>query len=159
MMINKQRLASKMTRLALAIAVMAGMLGTQACKQSAPIAKQSEQIVRIEAITVPTVMPDVMPVFPGGENALMDFISRNLSYPSSAMEQGIEGRVNLRYLVDIDGSIKNVVVVKGIDPACDNEAVRVIKRMPKWTPGQKNGVNIPVYYNIPILFKLNIVNR
>lgn len=98
--------------------------------------------------------PDVMPVFPGGDEGLMNYISQRLMYPKSAQEQGIEGRVQLRYVIDKDGAVKNVEVVKSVDPACDREAMRVIKGMPKWTPAQKDGVSVATYYTIPILFKL-----
>ena len=142
-----------MAKFALTLPVLACTLFiTLACSQSATMAKQSESK---EIIPITTVIPDVMPVFPGGDEGLMNYISQRLMYPKSAQELGIEGRVTLRYVIDKDGTVKNVEVVKSVDPACDREAMRVIKGMPKWTPAQKDGVSVATYYTIPILFKLN----
>jgi len=102
----------------------------------------------------PRLAVESMPVFPGGDAALMQYISNNLRYPISAQEAGIEGRVTIRFVVDQDGSIKNVEVIRALDPACDEEATRVIKAMPKWTPGRDKGVNVAVYYTIPIKYQL-----
>lgn len=95
-----------------------------------------------------------MPVFPGGETEMQKFIKDNLKYPVVAMESGISGRVTLRFVVAKDGSIQNVTVARGIDPACDREAVRVVKSMPKWIPGKQNGTNVAVYFTLPIYFRL-----
>jgi protein TonB len=97
---------------------------------------------------------EVMPSFPGGETALMKWLHDNLSYPPIASEQGIQGRVSLKFVVTSDGSIGEVIVVKGLEPSCDREAVRVIKKMPKWIPGKQNGNPVFVYYSLPIHFKL-----
>lgn len=109
--------------------------------------------------TEPTAKPfttvEEMPSFPGGEKALMDYISENLKYPTVAQEAGIQGRVIIRFVVDNDGSISNVNILRGIDPACDNEAVRVVEAMPKWKPGKQRGKPVSVYFTLPIVFRLN----
>ena len=90
-----------------------------------------------------------MPTFPGGETELMKFIRDNLKYPVIAQENGIQGRVILRF-----GAIDNVTVLRSLDPTCDKEAIRVVKSMPKWIPGKQNGNNVPVYFTLPVVFKL-----
>lgn len=95
-----------------------------------------------------------MPQYPGGEMELMKYLSSNIKYPTMAAEQGIEGRVVLQFVVGKDGRISDVKVVRTLDPACDKEAVRVVKSMQKWIPGMQNGRNVPVYFTLPVLFKL-----
>jgi len=106
------------------------------------------------AIQKPFVYVEVMPLFPGGDVALMKWLSGNITYPPIAREQGIEGRVSLRFVIKPDGSVDNVEIVKGLDPSCDQEAVRVLKKMPKWIPGRQNGTAVPVYYSLSVSFKL-----
>jgi len=96
-----------------------------------------------------------MPEFPGGEVALMKFLSTNVHYPTSASEMGIEGRVILRFIVSKTGVVSDVEIIRGLDPACDQEAIRAIYMMPKWIPGRQNGRDVPVYFTIPIKFTLN----
>ncbi len=98
---------------------------------------------------------EVMPQFPGGDEELMKYISSNLKYPQVAQEMGVEGRVTLRFVVNKSGEVGGVEVVRSLDPACDKEAMRVIRSMPNWIPGRQGGRNVSVYYTIPILFKLN----
>lgn len=99
-------------------------------------------------------MVEQMPQFPGGEEELLKFISENLKYPYVASESGIQGRVIVRFVVSVTGEVTNIEIMRGLDPSCDREAIRVIKTMPKWIPGKQNGKNVPVYFTIPILFKL-----
>ena len=97
-----------------------------------------------------------MPEFPGGSGALMAWIDQNLHYPSIAEENGIQGRVVCTFVVERDGSITNVKVSRSIDPSLDKEAVRVLKKMPKWNPGRlADGVAVRVRYTVPVTFKLN----
>ncbi|MCL2651104.1 MAG: energy transducer TonB [Candidatus Azobacteroides sp.] len=96
-----------------------------------------------------------MPYFPGGEKELMSYLGRNIKYPVVAQEIGVQGTVTLRFVVDKDGNIKDVTVLRSLDPSCDKEAIRVVKSMPTWTPGRQNGVPVAVYYTIPVRFKLN----
>ena len=95
-----------------------------------------------------------MPVFPGGEQALMDYVSKNVVYPQEAQEKGISGRVFVCFIVEKDGSVNEVSVMRGIGGGCDDEAVRVIKAMPKWKPGKMKGEAVRVSYMMPITFKL-----
>jgi len=96
---------------------------------------------------------EVMPQFPGGDEELMKFIHDNLKLPASAAEAGIQGRVTLRFTVTTTGEVTDVKVIRSLDPACDAEAIRVIRKMPNWIPGSQNGKNVPVYYTFPIIFK------
>jgi len=96
-----------------------------------------------------------MPVFPGGDAELLKYISKNLVYPPIAAENGVQGKVTLRFVVSKSGSVDKVEVVRSLDTACDKEAVRVVKSLPKFIPGKQNGVNVSVWYTLPITFKLN----
>lgn len=97
---------------------------------------------------------EVPPQFPGGDKALMQWLGENIKYPTIAAEQGIQGRVVLRFVVGPDGSVGNVEVQRSLDPSLDKEAIRVVKKMPKWIPGKQNGNSVYVYYTLPVLFKL-----
>ena len=95
-----------------------------------------------------------MPSFPGGPSALFEYLSKNIRYPALAEENGIQGRVIVAFFVGKDGSINDVRVVKGVDKSLDNEAIRVVKSMPRWTPGRQNGIPVAVKYTVPVTFKL-----
>ena len=95
-----------------------------------------------------------MPEFPGGEKAMMDFVAQNVQYPKEAMEKEISGRVLVGFIVEKDGSISETEVVKGIGGGCDEEAVRVVKAMPKWKPGKQKGKPVRVHFMLPLTFKL-----
>lgn len=95
-----------------------------------------------------------MPSYPEGDEAMAKFISENLQYPESAKGAGVQGRVMVRFVVRKDGSLDTVQILRGIDDACDAEAMRVVRIMPKWNPGRQNGSAVDVYYTIPIKFAL-----
>ena len=116
--------------------------------------KVVEEVQEVKEENVVFEVAEQMPSFPGGENALMEFLSKNTKYPSVAEENGIQGRVVCTFVVEANGSITNVKVVRGLDPALDREAVRVIKSMPKWIPGKQNGKTVRVTYTVPVTFKL-----
>ena len=97
---------------------------------------------------------DSMPEYPGGQAALVSFLSSNINYPESAAENGVEGRVVVRFFVAEDGSIIEPQVVQSVDPALDKEAIRIVLAMPKWKPGEKDGHPVCVDYMIPINFRL-----
>jgi TonB family protein len=101
---------------------------------------------------------DEMPQFPGGENALMEYVSKNVVYPEEAKEKEIQGRVFISFVVEKDGSIGEVKVLRGIGGGCDEESVRVISDMPRWKPGKQKGKAVRVSYQIPIMFKLGQTN-
>lgn len=92
--------------------------------------------------------------FPGGQAALSKWLSNNLRYPERAQQNDIQGRVIVEFIVNLDGSIQNVKVIKGVDKDLDNEAIRVVKKMPKWQPGKNNGVAVRSYFTLPVNFKL-----
>lgn len=95
------------------------------------------------------------PKFPGGEAALMRYLSSHLQYPAMAAEQGIEGKVVLQFVVTKNGSVGEVKIARSLSPDCDNEAKRVVKSLPKFTPGRQNGQAVNVWYTLPVTFKLN----
>ncbi len=95
-----------------------------------------------------------MPEFPGGMNSLLDYIAKNIKYPEEAQQKGIKGRVILQFIVNTDGSLSDFKIIRGVDPQLDAEALRVVKSMPKWTPGKDKGKVVPVYYTVPISFGL-----
>jgi protein TonB len=98
---------------------------------------------------------ECMPSFPGGNAALMAYLSSNVHYPPVAEENGIQGRVVCSFVVNRDGSIADAVVVRSVDPSLDNEALRVVKSMPRWNPGKQNGEAVRVKFTVPVSFKLN----
>ena len=99
-------------------------------------------------------MVEEMPSFPGGPAALMQFLQSNTHYPAVAQENGVQGRVTVSFVVEKDGSITDVQVARSADPSLDKEAIRVVKSMPRWTPGRQNGSTVRVKFNVPVTFKL-----
>ena len=97
---------------------------------------------------------EVMPEFKGGLNELISYMQKSVTYPEKSKKKNIEGKVFVKFVVEADGSITNITVLKGVNEELDNEAIRVIKNMPKWNPGKDDGVPIRVYFNIPINFRL-----
>lgn len=95
-----------------------------------------------------------MPQFPGGQKALLQYISDNIKYPSIAQENGIQGRVVVRFVVKRDGSVGEVQVLRGVDATLDKEAVRVVKSIPNFIPGKQNGHAVNVWFTLPVQFKL-----
>ncbi len=100
------------------------------------------------------VVVEEAPQFPGGESAFMKYLNDNIRYPVIAQENGIQGRVTCQFVVERDGSISDVQVVRGQDPSLDKEAVRVIQGMPRWKPGKQRGAPVRVRYTLPVLFRL-----
>ena len=92
--------------------------------------------------------------FPGGMAALMRWLNNNMRYPEAAQQNDIQGRVIVNFVVEKDGSIANVKIAKGVDKDLDREALRVVKKMPKWQPGKNNGVAVRSYFNLPVIFRL-----
>jgi len=95
-----------------------------------------------------------MPVFPGGEAAMLQYLSTNIRYPSVAREGNLTGIVYISFVVDKNGEIDNIQLVKGIGGGCEEEAIRVIKKMPQWRPGKQNGQSVNVQYMLPVAFRL-----
>ncbi|MDU1890548.1 MAG: TonB family protein [Dysgonomonas sp.] len=101
------------------------------------------------------VQYETMPSYPDGVKAMYDFIKEHLLYPVSAIEEKVEGRVMVRFLVSRTGCIEDAQVIKGIHPDCDSIAVRIVRKMPKWIPGSSRGIANSVYFTLPIHFKLS----
>jgi len=101
------------------------------------------------------VIVEKQPEFPGGSAAMMSFLSNNIKYPVVAQENGIFGRVTCSFVVNIDGSIVDIEVIRGVDPSLDKEAMRVISTMPRWTPGEQRGRPVRVRFTLPVQFRLN----
>lgn len=113
----------------------------------APVEEEEEEVV--------FVVVETMPEFPGGQQALFKYLSENVKYPVIAQENGIQGRVICQFVVNKDGAIVDVEVVRsGGDPSLDKEAIRVIKSMPKWNPGKQRGKAVRVKYTVPVNFRL-----
>jgi protein TonB len=100
------------------------------------------------------IIVESMPVFPGGEEARLKYLSENVKYPVMAKEAGIQGKVFLEFVVEKDGSVTDAKVIRGIGGGCDEEALRVVENMPRWIPGKQRGVAVRVRFNMPIRFVL-----
>lgn len=116
--------------------------------------QEVKQVIQEEVDNTVYTIIQKMPTFPGGEAAMMKFISDNIKYPPMAKEAGIKGTVFVTFVVDREGNITNPQIMKGIGGGCDEEALRVIKMMPKWSPGEQNGKKVLVKINVPIKFVL-----
>ena len=111
---------------------------------------EEEDVVEAEVFTIVEEMPE----YPGGLNKLTDYLTKNIKYPQMARESGIQGRVFVNFVVEPDGSVSNINVMRSLGGGCDEEAVRVVKNMPKWKPGRQRGKAVRVSYILPIMFKL-----
>ena len=92
--------------------------------------------------------------FPGGDGELMKFLQKNIQYPQMERDNDIQGKVLLRFVVMEDGAVQDVTVLRGASPGLDKEAVRVVKTLPKFKPGKQQGKAVRVYFNLPVIFKL-----
>ena len=113
-----------------------------------PVVKPDEEVIE------PYLQVEVMPTFPGGEQELLKYLAENVKYPRLAREAKIQGLVIVRFVVDADGFVGNIELLRGIGAGCDEEALRVVNSMPKWEPGYQNNRAVPVIYNMPIRFAL-----
>lgn len=95
-----------------------------------------------------------MPMFPGGDAEMMKYLATSIKYPEIAVKNNEQGRVVVGFVVECDGSITDVNILRGVSPSLDKEAMRVVKEMPKWTPGKKDGSVVRVKYQVPIAFKM-----
>lgn len=154
MKINSLLLKSTLLLFVLCLNTYAWGQISSATINSSPDTKTLDGVVDSTKKTEPIYAADIMPSFPGGENGLFEFIRTNLRYPREAMEKSIEGRVSIRFVVTETGNVEDVIVFKPLSPLLDAEAVRVVKMMPKWTPGKLKGKNVPVYFILPMMFKL-----
>jgi TonB family protein len=131
------------------------------CKSNGNTTPKEEKAAVAEAQATPQNEDDIftgsvekMPEFPGGTNAMFNFISKNVTYPESAKEAGVEGKVYVQFVVEKDGSLSSFQVIRGVSDELDAEAIRVSKMMPKWTPGMNEGKPVRVQFTLPFNFKL-----
>lgn len=113
-----------------------------------------QKVIEVKQEEKPLTVVEQMPQFPGGDGELMKFLNGEIKYPVVAAENGIQGRVVVRFVVGKDGKVSDVKVVKALDPSLDKEAIRVVQKMPNWVPGKQNGRNVAVYYTLPVTFRL-----
>jgi TonB family protein len=144
-------------RMALVIPITVLNLSLFSCtiKQQESEADMPATKANMQAQTLVFEVVEQKPSFQGGdENTFSSWVKEHTSYPPSAKEQGIQGRVMLSFIIDVDGSVQNVTVLRGVDPALDREAVRAVSSAPKWTPGRQDGQIVKVRYNFPVTFQL-----
>jgi protein TonB len=128
--------------------------------KNTPVTKDDSLVYIPESDPAVATEPEIpyfleeMPVFPGGQEALMRFIGEKINYPEEAAVNGIQGRVTVQFVVWKDGTVKMIEVLKGVDPLLDKEATRVITMMPKWKPGKQNGEPASVKFVVPVYFRL-----
>jgi protein TonB len=103
----------------------------------------------------PYLIVEQMPEFPGGAAKMLQYLGKNIRYPFIAQQTGTEGKVFVQFVIDADGKVSDVVIIKGLSKECDEEAVRVVKSMPAWKPGKQNGMAVPVKFVFPIMFRMN----
>lgn len=111
-----------------------------------------QQIVDVQVYSFAIV--EEQPIFPGGETALLEFIAKNTHYPEEAIEAGVSGKVFIGFIIGTKGKVTDVKLLRGVSPALDNEALRVVKSMPDWTPGRQNGKPVRVAFQVPVNFTL-----
>ena len=140
---------------ALPVAALLLMVG---CKPAAQEPQQTETAQTEVTENTPEgevfLVVEVEPQFEGGLEALYKYLAENIKYPEQAKSDGIQGRVFVRFVIEADGSVTNAQVLRGIGGGCDEEALRVVEAMPKWTPGMQQGKPVRVQFNLPITFKL-----
>ena len=113
-----------------------------------------EEVQETDVVEVPFVVVEEMPMYPGGDAALLKFIMEHVQYPEVAKENNIQGRVIIRFCVTAKGGVSQVSVLKGVDPELDKEAIRVVNTLPAFKPGKQGGKPVPVWYMVPITFTL-----
>ena len=118
--------------------------------QNAPQPSYVDSTTRVKVFDV----VEQMPQYPGGDEKMFEFIAQHLKYPDIAVESCVQGSVFIRFIVFSNGKPGDYKVLRSLDPAFDKEAIRVLKLMPRWIPGKQNGVNVNVYFYLPIKFKL-----
>ncbi len=123
---------------------------TEVVEEYTPVEVEEEEVVEAEVFTI----VEEMPSYPGGDMKMYEYLGKNIKYPQIARESGIQGRVFVNFVVEPDGSVSNVKVLRGIGGGCDEEAIRVVKSMPKWKPGKQRGKAVRVSYTLPVVFKL-----
>ena len=133
-------------------------VGNIACAQNVPLIIDPDKVDQYLAERKDTInvydCVEQMPSFPGGTQKLKEFIEENLRYPKELEESCVQGRVIVRFIVERNGKLSNVKVVKSVHPVLDKEALRIVKLLPRWIPGRQNGITVRVKCYIPIIFRL-----
>lgn len=114
----------------------------------------STKVTEQEEVDELPILVEKKPEYPGGEAAMYKFIDKHIKYPKKARKEGIEGIVYVQFIIDKEGNITKAKVIKGIGYGCDEEALRVVNKMPKWTPGTQRGKPVQVTFTLPFNFKL-----
>ena len=139
-------------------ATLTGALEQNAASATTTTVQETAEDSRVQETAEDSRVYDVveqMPSFPGGLNALMQWISKNMKYPEEAEKKGIQGRVLVSFIVDKTGAVRDAKIAKSVDPLLDKEALHVVSVMPKWIPGKQNGKPVNVKYVVPLSFRLN----
>ena len=158
MMLNKKSNRARLLKLFALVPIVGAALALQAetvndYVYNEPQTPQKEKVVKKNSNVFEVV--EQMPQFPGGASELMKYLSQTVKYPAAAEKAGIQGRVIATFVVEADGSISDAKVIRKVNDDLDAEALRVIRSMPKWTPGMQSGKPVRVKYTIPITFKLD----
>jgi protein TonB len=128
-------------------------------KNQAPPPPPPKQAVSQQNAKEIFTVVEQMPSFPGGEKALDQFIREHMIYPTEAAQHGTQGKVYVTFVVEADGTLSEIALLRGIGSGCDEEAVRIVKAMPKWNPGMQRGVAVRVQFNQLIKFEINKENQ
>lgn len=110
----------------------------------------SQELTPNDSTQKNTTFAEVMPEFPGGNEALYTFLGKNYKYPKQDRKNKIEGKIITKFMIDTNGNVQDITIIKSVSAACDAEAIRVLKQMPKWKPGTQKGVPVNVYFTLPI---------
>ena len=146
----------RMGKAAMVAGLSVGLLGaSQVALAQTPDSLRMDTIEEVVEQELFGMIPETMPSFRGGEQKLFEFIGKNVVYPQEAIDAGIEGKVFVEFYIEKDGTVCDAKVLRGIGYGCDEEALRVIGLMPKWSPGKQRGKAVRVRYTLPINFKLS----
>ena len=152
-MMNKQQTKGiGRAKYLVALPLAAALVAVNQVDALARVAEEPAPLVLQQAKAYTTV--EYMPEFPGGMEGILGYIAKNIKYPEEAQKKGIKGRVVVQFIVNTDGHLSDFEILRGVDPQLDAEALRVVKSMPKWTPGKHEGKIVPVYYTLPVIFEL-----
>jgi len=127
------------------MSMMAVLSLTTANAQKTVVSQKNQKVFEVA---------EQMPEYPGGMMAMMEFLQDNMKYPADAEKQKVQGKVMVSFIVETDGSISDVKVMKNVFPSLDAEAIRVVKAMPRWTPGKQKGKVVRVHFSLPITYRL-----
>lgn len=146
----------RMGKAAIVAGLSVGLLGaSQVALAQTPDSLRMDTIEEVVEQELFGMIPETMPSFRGGEQKLFEFIGKNVVYPQEAIDAGIEGKVFVEFYIERDGTVCDAKVLRGIGYGCDEEALRVIGLMPKWSPGKQRGKAVRVRYTLPVNFKLS----